>query len=190
MTTNKTFAEFKAHVLSRPDHSKKGSVDDRVKSLCDTINSKKEYVTLSSCSGRIALLELDRKSDAEWIYVSHEKANPDAVQSALSAYIGNKVVEFKQESVILHIATSTLELAQELIDKGARPAGFGRMGIISIVPGHVVVELVCAAHISTPVFDKQVLVTPEYIEYLILQANIKLEKSWSCIDRLEQWFNP
>ena len=39
------------------DRSPKGSVDERIRPLVDLINSHPDYVTLSSCSGRVALFD-------------------------------------------------------------------------------------------------------------------------------------
>lgn len=39
------------------DKSPKGSVDDKIRPLVDLINQNQDYVTLSSCSGRVALFD-------------------------------------------------------------------------------------------------------------------------------------
>ncbi|KAL9186149.1 hypothetical protein ACHAXT_005387 [Thalassiosira profunda] len=45
------------------DKSPKGSVDEKIRPLVDLINSHPEYVTLSSCSGRVALFDPGGSSD-------------------------------------------------------------------------------------------------------------------------------
>jgi len=50
------FQKDKEIQLSRDDFSKKGSVDKKIIPLIDKINSKDEYYTTSSCSGRIMLM--------------------------------------------------------------------------------------------------------------------------------------
>lgn len=183
------FKEYKEQILARPDKSAKGGIDKKIKPLCDLINAKEDFVTLSSCSGRIALTTLTNKLESRWVFVTHEKANPEELITALKEYKEKFAVEFKQESAILHIAVSSIEKANEFIQKAARQCGFGRFGITSVKDNHCVVELVCAKHISAPVFDKEILVSDEYITYLVEQGNDKLTINWTAIDLLEAYFN-
>lgn len=50
------FIKIKENKLSSPDLSKKGSVDDAIKDLVEFINKKSQFVTTSSCSGRIIVV--------------------------------------------------------------------------------------------------------------------------------------
>ncbi|MCK5108013.1 MAG: hypothetical protein KAQ83_04765, partial [Nanoarchaeota archaeon] len=47
------FLNRKKVVLSKMDKSSKGSIDEKIKKICDIINEKEEYFTTSSCSGRL-----------------------------------------------------------------------------------------------------------------------------------------
>lgn len=53
---DKEFQNFKKQVLHCPDASKKGDIDEHIRGVCDKINSHAKYVTLSSCSGRTAVV--------------------------------------------------------------------------------------------------------------------------------------
>lgn len=57
---DKEFAEHKAHILANLgsnacDFSPKGSVDVKCHAIMDTLNTHPDFITTSSCSGRIAL---------------------------------------------------------------------------------------------------------------------------------------
>ena len=86
------------------DRSPKGSVDEKIIPLVDLINRHPEYVTLSSCSGRVALFdpagsnyndtsndddvqivkgtEISGKGRGKWIYVKHD-IEPNLGQSII-----------------------------------------------------------------------------------------------------------
>ena len=49
------FEKQKVACLSQVDLSKKGSIDDQIMELVQFINSKENYFTTSSCSGRISV---------------------------------------------------------------------------------------------------------------------------------------
>lgn len=49
------FAKQKVTCLSEVDLSKKGSIDDQIMDLIQYINTKENYFTTSSCSGRISV---------------------------------------------------------------------------------------------------------------------------------------
>ena len=57
------------------DRSPKGSVDERIRPLVDLINSHPDYVTLSSCSGRVALF--DPGEGAAVVVVDDDDAHDD-----------------------------------------------------------------------------------------------------------------
>ena len=49
------FEKQKVACLSQVDLSKKGSIDNQIMDLVQYINSKENYFTTSSCSGRISV---------------------------------------------------------------------------------------------------------------------------------------
>lgn len=185
-----SFRAFKKDVLAKADKSRKGSWDERVIPLCDCINKHPEYVSLSSCSGRIMLIERPRKGkkkDAQWLFVTHNLASSHAITHALREYTGKGPVTFVQESVILHVACSTMDAASRLLVL-ARLTGFRRCGIIA-AHRKIVCELICMEHISAPVHEKMLLVNDSYLAHLVKDANRKLKVSWKCIDALRRAFS-
>ncbi|KAI6890903.1 hypothetical protein KC318_g13883 [Hortaea werneckii] len=84
-----TFRDRKAKILqdlSIPDDqyedlSPKGSVDEGIKDLISEINGLPDYVTTSSCAGRVAVyLEGAKgaKGGGKWLFTSHDLLEPPA----------------------------------------------------------------------------------------------------------------
>jgi tRNA(Phe) wybutosine-synthesizing methylase Tyw3 len=70
------FVEQKAAALRGQDLSRKGSVDEPIRNLVNFINSKSQYFTTSSCSGRILVLADQLKHDQVFnSYVSNNNSN-------------------------------------------------------------------------------------------------------------------
>jgi len=79
-----SFRKYKKDFLTKKDKSKKGSVDKNVKKLVNLINSKNDYYTTSSCSGRVVLIKKPgKKQDSEWLFVKHDKIRFDEIKKAL-----------------------------------------------------------------------------------------------------------
>lgn len=176
------FSEQKKQVLSRIDKSKKGEIDDGIKAVVDIINSKSNYYTTSSCSGRIILIQKKstKKYDCEWILVSHNKIKFDDVKKALLKPLDYKVW-FRQEPMILHVACKTLEDARDFL-KLARQV-YKRAGIIS-PSGKIIVEIIGSEFMDTVISkDKKILVSDEYLNILVDEANIKLSSNKAGINR-------
>ena len=53
--TSAEFVRQKSQILDGIDLSRKGCVDDPIKDLLQLINKDSEFVTTSSCSGRVIL---------------------------------------------------------------------------------------------------------------------------------------
>ena len=183
------FNKKKQEILQKEDKSSKGSVDEKIKELCVTINKSPNFVTSSSCAGRILLVksfENKNKQPKAWIWVTHNLATKEEVSAALKNYKEKEPLTFKQESAILHIYCKSLEHAEQFIEV-ARNSGFKRAGIIT-TKKHIVIEIICLEQLAVPIFDKKILVTEEYLGYIIKEANRKLQKSWSVIARLRENF--
>ncbi|MEM2369233.1 MAG: hypothetical protein QXE93_00180 [Candidatus Pacearchaeota archaeon] len=181
------FQKEKIKALSKKDKSSKKTWDEKIKSLCDKINSMKEYYTTSSCSGRIILIKDSSKKKKNLIlFRSHNKVRFAEIKKILEKIKKrNKNINFKQESCILHVVCSNIKNAQMLVDK-ARFAGWKRSGIIASRK-RVVCELVSTEHIEMPIIRKgKILVNDSFLKILIEEANRKLERSWKKIKKLEK----
>lgn len=53
----KSFAQWKKQSLNKADLSKKGAVDEAIEHVVSLLNSREEYFTTSSCSGRVILID-------------------------------------------------------------------------------------------------------------------------------------
>ncbi|KAK3673178.1 hypothetical protein LTR78_007018 [Recurvomyces mirabilis] len=155
-----SFADRKSKILAGlntpedqyTDLSPKGSVDAGIRDLIAEINDSPDYVTTSSCAGRIAVyLEGSKgaKGGGKWLYTSHEPIEvPEGPGEVLQMFgvLGGAVqcatpsdaekarfVHFKFEPMILHILSSSLKPAQRIMS-AAMSAGFRESGINSILP--------------------------------------------------------
>ena len=184
------FSKHKKDILSKPDKSQKGCMDAKIKTLCALINSHPDFVTLSSCSGRIAFLKLAKENNkklSSWLLITHDLAQVDAFQHALNTYQGKEPLYFKQEGAILHVCTKTQQTAEKLLTL-AQQAGFKHSGIIA-TGKKIVVEIRSAENLTAPIFDKKLLISGTYLQYLIMLANSKLERTWQQIKKLETTFS-
>lgn len=141
------------------DKSPKGYVDELVLPFFELINGHPDYVTTSSCSGRISLYsEVDlrppalgqgasrKKKGGCWLFVSHDRLSLPPLASSvievlnLGAFkiINNvegamptkeRLVYLKFEPFIMHVACRTVECGSLLL-KSAISAGFRNSGLV------------------------------------------------------------
>ena len=130
------FKYRKWNQLKKDDKSFKGSWDEKIRKLCDKINSFEEYYTTSSCSGRAFLLkDFKEKRDNLFVKVWHNEINFGDLKKALLELKSKEVIYFKQTPVILHVSCRTLEDAQKLLDLAVKEAGWKRCSILfSVIP--------------------------------------------------------
>ena len=175
------FEKQKKQQLSRQDFSKKGSIDKPIESLIKKINAKENYYTTSSCSGRIMVLaEGQKKRDAEWLFVSHDKIKQIKLKS-----IPKKPLWFKFEPMILHVACRTIEDAQAIVDK-AKSCGFKWSGIMA-AKNRILAEIKGTDFISTIISKNgRLIATDSYIKTLVSEANKKLKRNMGKIKKFEE----
>ncbi|MFH2028121.1 MAG: tRNA wybutosine-synthesizing 3 family protein [Nanoarchaeota archaeon] len=181
------FDKDKENALSKQDKSKKQSIDHGIKLLVDLLNSKMDFYTTSSCAGRILLisnLEVNRKYNAEWFFISHDIVRFDDIKLCLAG-IDDGDVDLKQESAIFHVCCRTLESASELIEM-AKHIGFKRSGI-STISNKIMVEIVSTELVCAPVIkDGKIVVSDDYLRILVSEANKKMVKTKEKIERFTQ----
>jgi len=181
-----SFQKRKKDVLSKLDKSFIGKWDEKIISLCDKINSLKNYYTTSSCSGRILLMiDQEKKAENLFVFVSHDKIDFKKLKDELnSALKKNKNIKFKVEPCILHIACETLDDAEKIYELG-KNSGWKKSGIISLKKNFIV-ELNASEKMEFPIIqNKKILVDDEFLKIVVDEANKKLEKSWMKINKLE-----
>ena len=182
-----TFERRKQDCLSKEDKSSIGGWDKPIQALCDKINKRSEFYTLSSCSGRIVLIKnLDKKQPGMFVFRSHQKTSFDKLMNALNQAGKNKeTLIFKQEPPILHVCCKSLEDSENLLEK-ARISGWKNSGIMS-TRGRIVLELRSTEYLSLPIMlNGKILVDEDFIKILLKESNKRLEKSWEKIHNFEK----
>lgn len=177
-----SFELDKRNTLGKIDKSQKGSIDKDIQKLVDLLNSKDEYYTTSSCSGRIVLIELPesgRKDEAKWLLVKHGPVTADEIKEAMKS---EKDVWLKEEGMILHVCCRDIEAAEKLVNI-TKNSGFKRTGMITVNKRYIV-EIVSTENISTILAKRgKILAGDEYISELVFECNKKLEQNKKKIDK-------
>lgn len=186
---DKNFKLWKKQALEKLDKSTIGGVDEKIQNLCNLINKRDDMFTLSSCSGRVCLLEREdgnkNKLKNIWLYVNHNFAKFDEINLILQDYTSkDKTIEFRQESIIMHICVYDNQVARELMNI-AQECGFNHTGIIANKT-KIVVEIICDISIICPVFGLALLVEEDYLKYLVEKSNLNLKKGWDIIEKLKE----
>ena len=124
------------------EHEEEGKTDREMMLLINKINSAPDFVTTSSCLGRINLLEynLDEgKKSAEFHKKWHRIVSSEEVEMAISEYNNKTPLWFKVEPFILHVAAKDIASAQRFL-KLVRSVGVKRGGIQSISKDKVMID--------------------------------------------------
>ena len=164
----------------KKDKSPQGFIDEDIKDLLDLINSAGGYKTTSSCSGRITLLNRQGKKETEWLFKSHYAVKASDVWNALQKT--EDKAWFMQEPVIMHVKCNSIEKAEKLLEI-ARSVGMKHSGIVTLGK-EPVLEIRGSERVET-ILEKSI-VSREYIEMLVAEANEKLLKAKEKIKLLEK----
>ncbi|MEK6830748.1 MAG: hypothetical protein AABX77_01855 [Nanoarchaeota archaeon] len=186
------FDNSKKLALIKKDKSNKKAIDKKIKSLCEKINSNKNYFTTSSCSGRIVLIiDEEKKKPDLFLFRTHNKINfinlkkeIDKCKNKNLNRIMNKTVYFKQEPCILVVSCRDKENQWKLFSK-AKNNGWKKSGILSL-DKKLLTELMSTENISFPVINKgKLLVGDDFLKIVVKKANNNLKRGWEKIKRLE-----
>jgi tRNA wybutosine-synthesizing protein 3 len=163
-----------------------GAADAPIVPLLDAINEHEEYVTTSSCSGRVTLLATDRseKKGVSYFYRKwHRPVLFDELWNAIRNYHGEGILLLKFDPFILHVGAKDLEAAAKLV-KIAHEAGVKIAGIQSLDETKAHVEIRGIDTVSLPVWDKKPLITEEYARYITNYLNRKFVRNAERLARL------
>lgn len=112
------------------DKSPKGFLDEPIADLVNYINSLRDYVTTSSCSGRIVLFATGEK---KWILAKHSHVTQKETLEILTEYFKGKEdvppVLLKHEPFIVHVQCIDLGAAERLLQTVLQ-AGYRESGIV------------------------------------------------------------
>ncbi|XP_074953380.1 tRNA wybutosine-synthesizing protein 3 homolog isoform X2 [Phalacrocorax aristotelis] len=157
------FRQQKAQRLARADASRKGALDEGAAAVVQLLNGRARFCTTSSCSGRLVLVQ------------------GGAAMTALQKATGDVVLKF--EPFVLHVLCQELQDAQ-LLQSVAIESGFRNSGITVGRGGKIVMAVRSTHCLEVPLSHKgKLMVSEEYIEYLIQVANQKMEENTRRIDR-------
>jgi len=188
MNNTRLFYQAKEKALQNLKKAQeKENVDRKVKSLLDILNGSELYYTLSSCSGRIVLLEIPDLGDKQQAYFLgkwHQIITIADVQQALESS-SKGTLWFLAQSPIFHVGVSSLEDADDLVKIGIA-SGFKNSGIRSIKP-RFIVELCSTERLDAPIGKQGTIYGEnEYLELLTQIANQILQRSQEKLHRLEK----
>jgi tRNA wybutosine-synthesizing protein 3 len=173
--------------LYKPDRSFKGTVDEDAIPVINELNSKKDYYTTSSCSGRISLFyesSSGKKHEAGWTFVKHGLVVKKEILEALKE-LPDETLWFKMETPIFHVACRNTMYAEKLLDICMK-LGFKRSGITSIGK-RVMVEIIFNDKIEVPVaMNKNIFVDEKFIGFLVEKANGKMMKNNELLRKFEK----
>ncbi|KAL2772355.1 tRNA wybutosine-synthesizing protein 3-like protein isoform 1 [Daubentonia madagascariensis] len=187
MDRSAEFRRWKAQCLSKADLSRKGSVDEDIVELVQLLNAQEQFFTTSSCAGRILLLDGGincfevQKQNCCWLLVTHKPCVKDDVIVALKKANGDASLKF--EPFILHVQCRQLQDAQ-ILHSVAIDSGFRNSGITVGKRGKTMLAVRSTHGLEVPLSHKgKLMVTEDYIDFLLNVANQKLEENKKRIGR-------
>ncbi|XP_010291525.1 PREDICTED: tRNA wybutosine-synthesizing protein 3 homolog, partial [Phaethon lepturus] len=122
-----------------------------------------------------------QKKNCTWLMVTHETCTKDDVMTALEKATGDVVLKF--EPFVLHVLCQELQDAQ-LLHSVAINSGFRNSGITVGRGGKIMMAVRSTHCLEVPLSHKgKLMVSKEYIEFLIHVANRKMEENTRRIDR-------
>ncbi|XP_060248441.1 tRNA wybutosine-synthesizing protein 3 homolog isoform X2 [Meriones unguiculatus] len=154
MDRSAEFGRWKAQSLSKADLSRKGSVDEDAVQVVELLNSREEFFTTSSCAGRILLLD--------------GSTNGSGVQKQHCSWL-----------LVTHKPCVKDDVHSVAVD-----SGFRNSGITVGKRGKTMLAVRSTHGLEVPLSHKgKLMVTEEYIEFLLTIANKKMEENKKRIGR-------
>jgi len=183
----------KANVLSKEDKSAKGSIDAPIRDLVSAINESPDFLTTSSCSGRIMLInetsKTKRKNKSEFLYVSHDYVRAfDNSKLCDCFYRASGNVFLKLEPLIVHVQCRTLNNATWLLHLMKTRDQFKHSCIVSASNDKWIVSIKGMVKLEIPlIFDDEKIIDDELLAKYIKIANTRMIENFSAIDALTRF---
>ncbi len=176
--------EFRNRILEKYKNSE---IDSWIKNITDTINSSQNFVTLSSCSGRIAIMDMPEfgdKKNSIFLGKWHDKVPLEIILNAIRR--GKMKTWFIMNPPIIHVACKNTEFAFQLLNI-LNQSGYRRSGIISAKRN--VIEISSSERVEFLVAKNGIMIADEkVIAENIIEAVEKLEKSRTRMMRFVEKF--
>jgi len=179
----KEFRKQRLQALEEAIAAKK--VDEGIVPLLKKINENENFVTTSSCFGRIVLLGFDlnkRKQTASFYKKWHREVGAEEVELAVFKYDKKLPLWFKAEPFILHVSAADYPAAEDFMAR-ARAAGVKRGGIQAKAKGRVAIEIQGTSWMSFPIEQAE----PRWAE-IVAVANKMMKINAMQVKKLERMF--
>jgi len=159
-------------------------VDDAIIPVLTRLNAHPGYYTLSSCAGRILLLQIPRLGDkphADFLACWHHETTLHEVTTALTTATQG-ILWILGQPPILHIAVDSLPAAETLI-KAGNAAGFKNSTIRSLGK-RIIIELASTERLDVPLGkDGSLLCTEAYLSLVVDLSNEIIHRSQEKLSR-------
>ncbi|XP_004841495.2 tRNA wybutosine-synthesizing protein 3 homolog isoform X2 [Heterocephalus glaber] len=154
MDRSAEFRRWKAQCLSRADLSRKGSVDEDVAHVVQLLNTREQFFTTSSCAGRILLID-----------------------GGINGF------EVQKQNCCWLLVTHK-PCVKEDVHSVAVDSGFRNSGITVGKKGKTMLAVRSTHGLEVPLSNQgKLMVTEEYIDFLLNIANQKMEENKKRIER-------
>uniref|UniRef100_A0A7C3YCY4 tRNA(Phe) 7-((3-amino-3-carboxypropyl)-4-demethylwyosine(37)-N(4))-methyltransferase n=1 Tax=Geoglobus ahangari TaxID=113653 RepID=A0A7C3YCY4_9EURY len=128
ISLNPNWKKFRETVLSR---YRQADIDVEIKPVLDIINASESFVTLSSCAGRIVVMDMPNFGDKKNSVFLGKWHQPPEFSEVMEAILkGQRQTWFMMHPPIIHVACRSLFDAFDLLEIAKR-SGFRRSGLIS-----------------------------------------------------------
>ena len=189
-----SFDVAKSSLLSKlatgVDFSPKGSIDAPVVQLVDFINNLPDFVTTSSCSGRISVYRDENSTKGiQWLLVVHGAITVNELKAAISGQeaitAGQHFIVLKCEGFILHVRCRDLASGRKL-HQIAMGCGFRESGLSVGQKMRVQLAIRTTAYgLELPIaVGKRLILDDDALDIIVKEANRRLRCNFARTDRL------
>ena len=184
-----SFDAKKRQVLSSPpfvegrDASPKGSLDRPILECIHFINSLRDFVTTSSCSGRISLYRQPDSKGVDWLLVEHGTVSSSDLISAVQRLpVSEDLVVLKCEAFILHLLCRDQSSAGLMLGV-ARSCGFRESGVVLAQQTSLAIRTT-AFGLEMPIaVGSRLLLDQEGVDIAVREANRRIAANFERADR-------
>ena len=159
-------------------------IDKEIRDLLELINSVERFVTLSSCSGRIAVMDMPKFGEkVESVFLGKWHSPPPFEEVCEAVKKGRLTTWLMMHPPIVHVACRDFESAEEIL-KVAKLSGFRRSGIISTK--RFVVEIAAQERVEAVVAVNGRIADEDFLR---INYELAVEKLAKSRERMEKFKN-
>lgn len=195
------------------DLSPKGTIDEQCLDIIKLINSHKDMVTTSSCSGRVSVFIEGKKhrdsqigskgNEGHWMFVTHDpnqlkdwhkSLEYDTDENRIETGDTVRYILYKFEPLILHIKCRNSEIAGELfkigMSSGFRESGIGINNVVAI---RISIKLDIPIGFFDEINQRPIFnINEAYIKFITTLSFDRFQENFNKLDhlynRIEQFF--